>query len=431
MKIDNIIFKHNKYGYCKANINIENGFISDVNIIDKSPSDFFGSKFFVTSGFVNCHLHPNQLFDRRLMDELSITELLHQMHGNYKKTDEDRYAQALFVLMDALKSGSTTIYSVASNPYPVIKAYKTLGIKGAITCFYNDQWEGHGDSPALHQSVEEQFLKVSQEKNDYLDIHIGSASVQSASNDLLILMDNLAKRCNTKVNIHVSEGIESVHSCVKSRGLSPVRLLYKLGVLSERWNLIHAVNIDNEEISLIAKTGATVIHCPVSNAKTAVGIAPIKELLKAGVLIGLGTDACSNNNTNNLLNEGYFASLIHAAINENPKIVTIDKVMEWMTTNGNKILGNNFNNNISVGSPADLLLWSMDENAFVPIPFGNFDSTLIFNAPDLKPHTVLVNGKPVVEEYKFKLLHESEIRNAANKISSKIYDSFQEKETVA
>lgn len=349
------------------------------------------------------------------------------MHGDYKKNDEDRYAQALFVLIDAIKSGSTSIYAVASNPYPVIRAFKTIGIKGAITCFFNDQWEGHGDAPVLHQAIEEQFLKAYQEKNERLDIHVGSASVQSASNDLLILMDSLAKRYNTKVNIHISEGIESVKSCIKARGLSPVRLLSKLGVLSENWNLIHAVNIDDEEIALIAKSGAAVIHCPVSNAKTGVGIAPIKALMDKGVTIGLGTDACSNNNTNNLLNEAYFAALIQSCKHENPKVITIETLIQWMTLNGNKIIGNGIKNSIEIGNPADLLFWSLNENAFVPIPFGNFDSTLIFNAPDIKPHTVLMDGKAIIEKYKFTLFSEKEIREATNQVSSKIYETIRSK----
>lgn len=422
MYLDNVIIKHAEYGYCKANITINNEIISKISIIQTLPIDYKDSEFYATPGFVNSHLHPNQLYDRRLLDGLPITELLHQMHGNYKKTDEDRYVQALLVLIEAIKSGATSIYAVASNPYPVLKAFKAIGIKGAVTCFYNDQWEGHGDSPTLHQSIEAQFLAAHREKTDKVDVHIGSASIQSASNHLLTLMNELARRCNSKVNIHISEGIESVHSCQKSRGTSPIRLLAQLGVLSAYWNLIHAVNIDEEEVSLIANAGATVIHCPVSNAKTGVGIAPIKALMQAGVTIGLGTDACSNNNTNNILNEAYFATLIQSAQHLEPKMLEEATLMKWMITNGYKILGKHPETTLREGAPADLLLWSLHHNAFVPVPYGNFDSTLIFNAPDIKPHTVLVDGKPVVENYQFKIFSEEDIRDKVNACGAIIFD---------
>lgn len=68
----------------------------------------------------------------------------------------------------------------------------------------------------------------------------------------------------------------------------------------------------------------------------------------------------------------------------------------------------------------------MEDKAFVPIriPFGNFNAVLIHNAPDIKPHTILIDGKPIVAEYKLKILDESDIRTSANKISSKIFDCF-------
>jgi 5-methylthioadenosine/S-adenosylhomocysteine deaminase len=422
MQLDNIVFEHPDHGYCKADLSIENGIIKKINITDMSPLDFGNIEFYVTPGFVNSHLHPNQLLDRRLLDELNISELLHQMHGNYKKTDDDRYAQAVFVLMEAIKSGATSMYSVASHPFPVIKAYENLGVKGAVTCFYNDQWEGYGDPPALayYESIEKQFLSAFEKQTPKVNIHIGSASVESASNQLLILLNDIAARLQTKVNIHVSEGKKSIESCMKSRGTTPVRLLSQLGILSEHWNLIHAVNIDEEEISLIGKTGASVIHCPVSNAKTGVGIAPIQALLKAGALVGLGSDACSNNNTNNILNEAYFCSLLHSAFYQNPQIVTQRILQEWLTTNGYQILGMKQTGTIEVGQPADLLLWSLHSDSFVPLPFGNFFSALIYNAPDIKPHTVLIDGKVIIEEYRFKIIPEEEIREAANACSFKM-----------
>lgn len=432
MLLNNVVFKHSVHGYCRADIFIENEIIKKIHIYEKIHSGVKGVEYYVTQGFVNSHLHPNQLFDRRLMDELSITELLHVMHKDYQKDDEDRYAQAAFVLMDAIKSGATSIYAVASHPLPVLKAFKTLGVKGAVSCFYNDQWEGHGTAPSLsfYQGIEEKFNDIYREKSEKIDIHIGTASVQSASNDLLMLMNDLAVRLNTKVNLHVSEGIECVHTCLKSRGNTPVRLLHQLGILAPHWNLIHAVNIDEEEISLIAKSGAHVIHCPVSNAKTGVGIAPIKSLLMHGVNIALGTDACSNNNTNNILNEAYFASLLQHAFHQSANLISIDRVMHWLTTGGHQILGTQQKTKIEEGATADLLLWSLAENAFVPLPYGNFDAALIYNAPDIKPHSVLIDGKVIVENYQLKDHGEELIRDIANDRSMKIISSFSTKEKI-
>lgn len=424
MILENVIINDAIRGYCKANIVIQEGVIHDIIITEEENINFLKSEFYVTPGFVNSHLHPNQLLDRRLLDELTITELLHGMHVEYKKNDEERFAQALFVLMDAIKAGATTIYSVASHPSPVIKAFKACHAKGAVTAFYNDQWEGYGLPPSLSalQAIEEQFAAAIEEQNDKVHVHIGSASVESASNELLALINKLAKRFKTKVNIHISEGWEAVESCLQSRGVTPVRLLEQLGLLSADWNLVHAVNIDEEEIAIIAKANASVIHCPVTNAKTGIGVAPIRALLHKGIRIGLGTDACSNNNTNNILNEAYFALLLQAAHQLDPRALSPATLLSWLTKEGHAIMGTGQKGTLTKGEPADLLLWSLRENAFVPLAYGQFDATLIYNAPDIKPHTVIIDGNKIVDSYQFSLLAEEEIAQAANLCGARIHE---------
>jgi len=422
MTLKNVIIRHPVHGYCRVNLTLNDELIQQCEFIEKQCENFTSDEYFVTPGFVNSHLHPNQLLDRRLLDSLDVHSLLHKMHANYNKTYEDRYIQALFVLMDAIKCGATTIYSVASNPMPVINAYKEIGVKGAVSCFFNDQWETSDKAPKLvvFDTIEKYFAELLSHNTENLDIHVGTASMRSASNNMLILLNNLAKKYNTKVNMHVSECQEDVSICVKNRGTTPIRLLSQLGVLSSAWNLIHTVAIDEEEIGLIAKSGASIIHCPVSNAKTGAGIAPINQLIKADANITLGTDACSNNNTNNILNEAYFASLIYSANHRDTKTLTIDMLWQWLTANSYKMLGKKQSGAIQEGEPADLLMWKLDKNVFVPLCYGNFDSSLFYNAPDIKPHTVFIAGKRIVENYQFTKFSEEEIIYKANICGEKI-----------
>lgn len=415
MLLQNIIIQQAGI-YTVANIKIEEGIIKSVTTRPLLNQDICKYKFFITPGFVNSHLHPSQLTDRGTLDGLSISKLLSAMHHSNKKTDQDRYLHALFVLIDTIKSGATTIYSVASNPMPIIKAYATLGIRGAVTCFFNDVWEGEGTAPKLtnKDSVEEIFNQFYVHKSNYTDIHIGSASLQTASNDLLRLFDRIAHKYNIKVNLHVSEGARSVELCKRYRGTTPVRLLAELGILNSRWNLIHVTNIDSEEIKIIADSGANVTLCPVSNAKTGVGIAPFTDLIRNNVTITLGTDACSNNNSNNILNEAYFTSLLCNAINRDPNYINETKLLQWLTINGYQTLGMHQSGLISAGEPADLLLWSIEESSFVPIYHKNYYSTIFSNAADIKPHTVLINGIKVIDNYNFLLLNEIDLLQSIN-----------------
>ena len=423
--INNVITQDIGQKCCASNITVRNGIIEKIEHLPLNPQEINEDDFYLTPGFVNSHLHPNQLFDRGILDDLAITSLLSNMHKNSQKTFADRYIQSLFTLMDAVRSGATSIYAVASEPEPVIQSFKFLNLSGAVACFFNDQWEGLGNSPKQTsiKQVEKIFADLYQYNNSQLKIHIGSSSIQSASDDLLLLFNDIAKNYNTKVNIHISEGSEAVASCIKHRGTTPIRLLKQLNVLNSRWNLIHATTIDEEEIKIIADSGAAIIHCPVSNAKTGVGIAPITELIRHNVTIGLGTDACSNNNTNNILNEAYFAKLLQCGTHKNPMVLTEQTLLEWLTINGYKMLDLPQHGILTIGEPANLLIWSLKEPAFVPLSYGNFNSTIFNNAPDIKPHSIILNGKRIINNYKFIYPREEEILREANNRANKIVHS--------
>ncbi len=252
--LQNIIIDGPDDTYLRANIEIKEGYIAKIETSKIDIGEVDRSSFYVTCGFVNSHLHPNQLLDRRKLDQLQIVELLSTMHTKQKKTDKERYHQAMLVLIDALKSGATSMYAIASNPIPVIQAFRDLGLTGAITCVFNDVWEGEGNAPtqADIEDLETTFSKLYDHNTNDVKIHIGTASILTASNDLLVRFNNIAQQYNTRVNLHISEGKESVETCIKTRGMSPVRLLSKLGVLNEKWNLIHTTTVDNEEVKIIA-----------------------------------------------------------------------------------------------------------------------------------------------------------------------------------
>ena len=103
----------------------------------------------------------------------------------------------------------------------------------------------------------------------------------------------------------------SVSKELRRQGLTPVRYLHSLGVLDPSTCAVHAVWVDDEEISLIAAKGSTVSHNPESNMKLASGISPVPELLARGITVGLGTDGCASNNNLDLFEEMDMAAKLH------------------------------------------------------------------------------------------------------------------------
>jgi 5-methylthioadenosine/S-adenosylhomocysteine deaminase len=403
-----------------ADIEIQKQTIENIVTRPYKYSKEDNKKFFVTPGFVNAHLHPNKLLSRGVLDDLNIEHLLSKMHISAKSDYNIKYKQALFTLADAIMHGSTTIYAVASNPSPVIEAFKYIGLKGAISCFFNDCWDGYGHKPLLTEFslIKKKFNEVFKNHNEQVGIHIGTASTQSASNKLLILFDQIAEEFNAKVNIHISEGEKNVQNCLKYRNHTPIELLNELGVLNHRWNLIHATTMNKNEIKMIANNGANIILCPVSNAKIGVGIAPIRDFIEQKINLSLGTDACSNNNTNNILSEAYFAQLIFNATQQDGSFITYRQLYKWLTISGRSIFQMNDIGEIAIGQRADLLLWSLDNPSFSPLGQSNYLSKIFYNAPDIKPHTVILGGIKAVENYKFLLFDQHELLAELNNYSA-------------
>lgn len=400
-----IILERSKDVYYYADIIIAKGYITDILWIDKVELYTNDCKYFITPGFFNGHLHPNQLSDRGYCDKMGLDSILSLYHLTQKsKNFETRLLQSKIVILDAVMKGATSIYAVASNPMPIILSLSSLGMQGAVSCFFNDCWLLDGPAPAITDitGIRKHFEKYINYQSDYLDIHIGTASIMTASDNLLKLMHHISHDYNTKVNLHVSESINHVESCIKKRNVRPVALLKNLKVLDEKWNLIHCVNINDEEIKYISDSGANVIHCPVSNAKTGVGIAPIKKLINNKVNVVLGTDACSNNNTNNILNEAYFSILVNN-ISGKPMEEFDNEVWNMLTENANKVLDKNklqATKYITKGKRANFLVWDLSEVSFCPRHNRNLKHALLYSAPDLKPISVYINGQQIIKDYK-------------------------------
>jgi 5-methylthioadenosine/S-adenosylhomocysteine deaminase len=137
----------------------------------------------------------------------------------------------------------------------------------------------------------------------------------------------------------VAETKEEVSNCLKEHKLTPIEYLESIGVLDEKTVLIHCVWINDNDISIIAKHDCKVVHCPLSNLKLGSGIAPIAKLLKAGVIVALGTDGSASSNRLDIWEAGKFAALLQKGVNNDPTLLPVREVIRMMTVNGMKVLG--------------------------------------------------------------------------------------------
>jgi 5-methylthioadenosine/S-adenosylhomocysteine deaminase len=381
------------------------------------------SNFLITPGFINGHVHLSQLLNRGFLDGLETEILLRDMHSRHGvKTDQDRYWASLISIYEGLRSGTTTYCAFATSLGHIGQAMVDAGVRGTVTVAKKDQWWGEG-IPQKYPTA--QILSSLQDtinawKFKRVSISIGAASDRAASESLLRGLSELAAREHVRVMIHVAEGKESVNLSLRHRNKRPVEFLAEIGFLSPSVTLIHTSNVLQAEVELIAQYGATVCHCPISNAKTAAGMMPLQQFWDASIPIALGTDAPSTGNTNNILVEAYFAGLVQMALSGNSVFPDAVQLFSLLTTKGAEAIGlSNLIGEIKPTYRADLVLWDLSQSAFLTNrcnPVG----ALIYCASEVRASRVFVDGieiyndKPLCFDLSRAL---TELRHYSNHIS--------------
>jgi cytosine/adenosine deaminase-related metal-dependent hydrolase len=190
-----------------------------------------------------------------------------------------------------------------------------------------------------------------------------------------------------------ADGLRGRGIHVGIRGRSPIDLLDRLGVLDARPLLIHCVRADEGDIAAILRTGCAVAHCPISNAKLGHGVAPLVELLGAGVTVGLGSDSVASNNRLDLLDEARVALLTQRTRLSSFGTPSAADVLELATLGGAAALGlGDVVGSLEEGKQADFAAFPLDGVA----PTTDPTTAAVFALGGARASFVAVAGKPLV-----------------------------------
>jgi 5-methylthioadenosine/S-adenosylhomocysteine deaminase len=224
----------------------------------------------------------------------------------------------------------------------------------------------------------------------------------------------VARETELPLAVHIAESRAEHELVVEGRGVfaealrrrgipvapsarSPVALLEEQGVLGERTLLIHCVRLDAEDIATIARHGAAVAHCPASNAKLGHGIAPLCELLAAGVRVGLGSDSVASNNRMDIAEEARLAILMQCARIGDPTCIDSRAALELATLGGARALGLDAETgSLEPGKAADLAAFPLSDERGTPLidPIA----ALLFALAGRRASFVAVAGRVLVRD---------------------------------
>lgn len=336
-------------------------------------------------GLVNVHAHPELTAFRGLLENLPFHLWIQRLVALKRRSGlgpDDYVAAALWCCAESLAAGITTLAATEDSGASLF-ALKAAGMRGIVyrEAFGPDPAEADDALAALIDNV----VTMREHESELVRIGVSPHAPYSISDALYRRTAEWARSETLPIAVHAAESpaetslvrdaVGPFADSLRARGIavaprarSPIELLAKTGVLGPDTLVIHAVQLDTEDIRILADSGAAVAHCPIANARLAHGIAPIVELREAGVTVGLGTDSVASNNRLDILEEARAAQLFQRARIRSPEALGPAALLRMATVDGARALGlDDRIGTLEPGKDADLCAVSLDRPHVRPV----------------------------------------------------------------
>lgn len=383
-----------------------------ITSIGKAPADLKADNVInakgklAVPGFVNAHTHASMTLLRSYADDMNLMDWLNNMIWpiEAKMRKKDIYAGAMLAAVEMIKTGTTTFADMYGDMEQVAQMTIESGLRGVLSRGII------GVAPNGEQAFKENkelFDNYHGSADGRITVMFGPHAPYTCPPDFLRRVAEAAKERKADVHIHLSETKGEVDDCLKNYGKTPMEIMEDTGIFDCGTLGAHCVWLSDKDIEIMAKHNVRVAHNPGSNMKLASGIAPVPQLLKAGVCVGLGTDGASSNNNLDMLEEIRLAALLHKVNTLDPLAVPAFEALKMGTEYGAKAVGLENLGRLEEGAIADITLFDMSGYAWQP----KFDliSLLVYSAPSNSADTVIVDGRVLMEKGELKTLDEEKI----------------------
>ncbi|MBA4394882.1 MAG: amidohydrolase [Desulfobacca sp.] len=378
--------------------------------------------FLIMPGLVNSHIHSAMTLFRGLADDLPLKTWLEQFifpaEARFVNPDSV-YWGSLLACAEMILSGTTTFADGYFFMDETLKAVEGSGMRALLCQGVLDFPIPGSPDPSQNIPIARRFVETWEGLSDRISTGLFCHSPYTCSPETLKIVKALCRVKQVPFFIHAAETQEEVTLIHSQYGKTPIQHLHDLELLDARTIIVHAVHLTPTDLELLARSGSAVAHCPESNMKLASGIAPVVEMLRRGIPVGLGTDGCASNNNLDLFQEMDTAAKLEKVHTLDPTVMNARTVLRMASIEGAKVLGlENKVGSLEVGKKADLLLLERSKPHLIPCydPF----SMLVYSAQGADVHSVMINGKMVMEDRKILTFDLKEVLEQVTRISQMI-----------
>ncbi|MBF0589066.1 MAG: amidohydrolase [Magnetococcales bacterium] len=348
----------------------------------------------VVPGLVNGHTHAAMTLFRGYGDDMPLKAWLKERIWpvEARLSEEDVYWGTKLACLEMIRSGTVLFQDMYWYFQGRARAVEEMGLRAGIGSEMIDVLGV--DQASQCQQLAEARLDEVQDFSDRIQYAVTPHSIYAVSRESLRWTADFTRKHGILCHIHLSETLDEVTECLKQHGKRPAFYLDDVGLLHEKSLLAHGVHLDEEELDLIAKRGATLVTNPNSNMKLAVGgVFPFGKAAERGIPIALGTDGAASNNSLDLFQELKSLALIQKHANNDPTALPADEA--WRVAHGGfaPVFGPRCG--LQVGDLADVLLLRRDDLAV--IPNHDFISNLVYSTTGHGVDTMIVAGRIIMQ----------------------------------
>jgi len=398
------------------------GTSSEISSSYMSDNILSGDNRIVLPGLVNGHSHAAMTLLRGVADDLALKEWL----NNYIFPAEVKFVDADFVRIgtelacwEMIRGGTTTFVDMYYFPDVIANVVESCGMRALVSATVIDQRSPDAENAADSLSKGLAFINRWKGRNSRITPILGPHANYTLNAEQLRDVRDAALEAGVSISIHISESPYELEYAKNTYGMTSINLLDSMDFFDAPTIGAHVVWPTKAEIPILAERKVGVIHNPTSNMKTAAGIAPITEMLQAGVRVGLGTDGAASNNDLDMWEEIRLAAFLQKVHQMNPEVMPANSVLNMATRGGAEAIGlGDSIGSLEVGKRADIIQVSFDDVHFIP----SYDviSHLVYVADEQDVTTVVVDGNVLMKDKEILTIDTERVRTEATNLAARI-----------
>jgi 5-methylthioadenosine/S-adenosylhomocysteine deaminase len=374
-------------------------------------------------GLINAHTHAAMSLMRGIADDRPLMEWL----TDHIWPLEQKWMGEAFVrdgsdlaMAEMIRGGITCFNDMYFFPEVTAQQVIRCGMRAMLGMILVDFPSAWASGPAEY--LEKGLALRDEWLNDSLvSFAFAPHAPYSVSDEPLLRVATLAAELELPIHMHLHETANEIEQSRQQFGMRPITRLKQLELLGPGYIAVHMTQLTDEEIALIAQTGASVVHCPESNLKLASGFCPVARLVDAGVNVAIGTDGAASNNDLDMMGEMRMTALLAKAVSGDASAIPARTALRMATLNGARALGLDADiGSLEPGKWADITAIRLDRIETQPL----FDpvSDLVYAASRHQVSDVWVGGRRLLKDRQLTTLDIEDISQKARLWREKLLD---------